>query len=207
MLENDECNLSWIVNVTGALDMIYNLSVIFTGTQSEENRTRNATIEIKYLLIATITPDSISTWYNPPVDGDTNYNSQAAANWLDPGTEGAEASGAVTVSLSEYSSDANGGIWIMGANLTSIMPSEDEIPASNMSGCAGNLADYPTPNSAAACLTDSSKEFKEYYTQFDTDLKSGESKQFVIFLDVPFGISSEYGGYSGTIWIKVNGTV
>ena len=206
MLENDECNISWVINATGALDTIYNISVLFTGTQSEDNRTQNATIEIKHMMIATITPDSISTWYARPNDGATNYNAQAAANWLDPGTNNSQSSSAVTVSLSEYSSDANGGIWILGANLTSIKPSNYEIPAYNMSGCTGNLTDYPTPNSASACLSNPANELKEHYTQFDTDLKSGESKQFVLFLDIPFGISSQVDGYTGTIWVKVNGT-
>ena len=75
-----------------------------------------------------------------------------------------------------------------------------------MSGCTGNLTDYPTPNSASACLSNPANELKEHYTQFDTDLKSGESKQFVLFLDIPFGISSQVDGYTGTIWVKVNGT-
>jgi len=206
MNQNDECNISWVINATGPLKSLWNLSVLFEGTQSEDNRTQNATIEIDHIIITTISPGSISTWYDPPNDGDTNYNSQAAANWLDPGTDGAEASTAVTVSLSEYSSDANGGIWILGANLTSIKPSNYEIPAYNMSGCTGNLTDYPTPNSASACLSNPANELQEHYTQFDTDLKSGESKQFVLFLDIPFGTSSQVDGYKGTIWIKVNGT-
>ncbi len=206
MIENDECNISWVINATGPIDSIWNISVLFEGTQSEDNTTQNATIEIKHILILTVTPGSISTWYARPDNGDTNYNSQAAANWLDPGTNSSEASGAITVSLSEYSSDANGGIWLLGANLTSIKPSSYHIPAYNMSRCTGNLTDYPTPNSAAACLTNPANELQEHYTQLESDLKSGESKQFVLFLDIPFSISSDVGGYKGTIWIKVNGT-
>ncbi|RKY41115.1 MAG: hypothetical protein DRP85_07105, partial [Candidatus Makaraimicrobium thalassicum] len=206
MNQDDECNISWTINATGNIDSTWNISALFTGTQSTDNTTQNATIEIKHILILTVTPGSISTWYDPPDNGATNYNSQAAANWLDPGTDGAEASGAVTVSLSEYSSDANGGIWLLGTNLTSIKPSSYHIPAYNMSGCTGNLTDYPTPNSAGACLSNPANELQEYYTQLESDLKSGESKQFVLFLDIPKGTSSYVDGYEGTIWVKVNGT-
>jgi len=206
MNQDDECNISWIINATGPLESLWNLSVLATGTQSTENRTQNATIKITHTMIVTITPGSISTWYNPPDNGATNYNPPAATNWLEPGTDGAEASSAVTVSLSEYSSDANGGIWILGANLTSIKPSSYHIPSYNMSGCPGNLTDYPTPNSAGACLSNPANELQEHYTQLESGLNSGESKQFVLFLDIPFGISSQVDGYSGTIWVKVNGT-
>ncbi len=206
MDQNDECNISWIINATGPINSVWNISVLFEGTQSTDNRTLNATIEIKYMLILTVTPDSISTWYARPNDGGANYNSQSATNWLDPGTNSSQASSAVTVSLSEDSSDANSGIWLLGTNLTSIQPSSYHIPVYNQSRCSGNLTTYPTPNSASACLSDPANELKEHYTQLESYLKSGESKQFVLFLDIPFGISGQVGGYNGTLWVKVNGT-
>ncbi|MCK4551100.1 MAG: hypothetical protein KAT91_04050, partial [Candidatus Aenigmarchaeota archaeon] len=63
---NDECNLTWVINSTGAIDSVWNISVLFEGTQAIDNSTNNATIEIKYLLILTVTPDSISTWHDVP---------------------------------------------------------------------------------------------------------------------------------------------
>ncbi|MFH1432970.1 MAG: hypothetical protein ABIG84_07185, partial [archaeon] len=178
----------------------------FDGTQSTDNTTQNATIEIKYILSLTVTPNAISTWYTPPVIPADNYNSLPAKNDIDPGIDGAQASGAVTVSLSVSSSDATSGIWLMATNMTSIIPSTYRIPSYNISRCSGNLTDYPNPNSANACLTDPANELQEYYTQLDTILYSGQSKQFVLFLDIPRGTSSNVGGYNGTVWIKVNAT-
>ena len=204
MSQNSECNLTWVINATGDIDTVWNITVLFEGTTSTDNRTRNATVEIKYLLILTVTPDAISTWHDVPVDPADNY--LAATNWIEPGTTGTRASSAVTVSLSDNSSNANGGIWILGENMTSIQASSYEIPIYNVSRCLGNLAAYPTPNSAAACLSTPANELGESYKQVIASLDSGQSQEFVLFLDVPYGVSSQVGGYSGTVWVKVNGT-
>ncbi len=113
--ENESCLLNWTINSTGNLHTLWNLDVLFTGTQSSNNNTNNTKIDISIVLIMSLSNNQLSATVEP--------------SW--PSVNKVElAGGPVYVTINENSNDAEG-IYIKGSNLTG--PSGYSIYVENMS--------------------------------------------------------------------------
>jgi len=113
--ENESCVLNWTINSTGDLHTLWNLDVLFTGTQSSDNNTNNTKIDISIVLIMSL----------------SNYQLSATVEPTWPDVNKVElAGGPVHVTINENSNDAEG-IYIKGSNLTG--PSNYSIYVENMS--------------------------------------------------------------------------
>ena len=202
MLIDDYCTLSWVVNSTGSLGDEYEIGVLFNSTLNQSNHTTNSTVEIWIILLFSLNVDEITTWYIPPENPDDNYDAESPTNLVNPGVIGSKGSSAVLIELDDNSNDADGGIWVKGTNMTADPLTNYSIPVWNISICEGD--DYPTPNSASSCLSDSDNELQYDYQNMLAGMNSGEVYNITLFLDVQYGIAADT--YRGTVYIMANAT-
>ena len=125
--ENDSCVLNWTINSTGNLYSLWNLDVLFTGTQSSNNNTNNTKIDISIVLIMSL----------------SNYQLNATVEPSWPSVNKVEMTGGpVQVTINENSNDAEG-IYIKGSNLSG--PGNYSIYVENMSYYTASLPAFSIP--------------------------------------------------------------
>ncbi len=198
---NENCTVTFIVNVTALAGEIYAIDVNASSINAFMNESGDATIEVRYFLLLNVTPESIALWYPPPADSSQPYTTTIATNELDPQTRGAKGKDVISVKLDDYSADANGGLWVKATNLVPPSPNNYVIAASNLTLCLGST--YDTPIDAEACLSSSSNRLNTDYVQRLSELRAGELVNFTLFIDIP---AVQADNYVGTLIFLVNAT-
>ena len=176
MVEGDNCTLTWVVNSTGTLQDDYEIDVQFTSTYPPvRNETSDSTVQIGKVLLLSLQFSLIDFGVGNP-----NEYLEASGN----------TGNLYNATLEGNSNDADGGLWIKGANLTNAGQ-----PNYNVST---DTIDWNATTHAAV------EELATSWFSVQNTMTSGTNTTFYWWMTVPNSTAADQ--YNGTIYFMVNGT-
>ena len=175
MDEGDNCTLTWVVNSTGTLQDKYEIDVEFTSTSPANNETLDSTVQIGKVLLLSLQFSLIDFGVGNP-----NEYLSAVGN----------AGNLYNATLDLNSNDADGGLWIKGANLTNILQPDYNVSTDTI--------DWNATTHATV------EELESDWFSVQSTMNSGTNTTFYWWMTVPNSTAADQ--YIGTIYFMVNGT-
>ncbi len=175
MAEGENCTVTWVVNSTGTLQDNYEIDVKFTSTSPANNETLDSTVQIGKVLLLSLQFSLIDFGVGNP-----NEYLSAAGN----------AGNLYNATLDLNSNDADGGLWVKGANLTNAGQPDYNVSTDTI--------DWNATTHAAV------EELATNWFSVQSTMNSGTNTTFYWWMTVPN--STAAAQYNGTIYFMVNGT-